>query len=114
MNKLIIIVANKDIEKSLTERLIDKKFRFTRINSTGGYLRKKNITLIVGVKQDRVKELIDTVKKVAQKKSSLIGSDLGTPLSGETGMPSLPIDAAPIKLGGAVLFVLPVDKIYKY
>ncbi len=114
MNKLVLIVVNKDIEKKVSQQLIDNKFRFTRIGSSGGYLRKKNITLLIGVKNKDVKLLVRTIKKVAQKKSSLIGSDQGTPLTAETGMPGLPAGAAPIKMGGATIFVLPVDQSYSF
>ncbi len=110
MNKLVIIIANRDIEKKVSKALLENKFRFTRVGSTGGYLRKKNFTLFVGINTEKVDKLIEIVKKVASEKGSFIGSDSGSNLSTEAGMPNLPLGAAPIKVGGATIFVVPVEQ----
>ena len=113
MNKLALIIVNRDIEKSFTKKLVEDKFVFTRIGSTGGFLKKKNVTLLIGLEEDRVPRLIEVLKCCGNERETLIGSDSGVTLSDEAGAPGVPLGAAPLHVGGATLFILPVEKILK-
>ncbi|HVN55433.1 MAG TPA: cyclic-di-AMP receptor [Anaerolineaceae bacterium] len=53
MKLMIIIVRNEDDEAVIRE-LVQKDFRVTRMASTGGFLRRGNSTLLVGVEDDQV------------------------------------------------------------
>jgi uncharacterized protein YaaQ len=56
--KLMIAVIRDIDDNSVLNRLAEKGFRFTRVASTGGFLRKGNVTLIIGVQDDKVDEVI--------------------------------------------------------
>jgi uncharacterized protein YaaQ len=56
--KLILAVIRDVDDPSLTERLTERGFRFTRIASTGGFLRKGNVTLLIGLPQEKVDEAV--------------------------------------------------------
>lgn len=115
MSALAIIVVNRDIEKLLTKKLVTEKFFFTRINSTGGFLKKKNITLLVGLKKtESISKLKNILKNVASEKNTFIGADSGQILSKESGALDLPQDAASFKIGGATLFIVPLNEIVRY
>jgi len=111
MNKLAILIINRDIERQLNKDLVDNKFIFTRIASTGGYLRRKSITLLIGIKKERLKELMAILKKIAPAHESLVTADSGATLSNESGLPNLTPGTASLKVGGATLFLLPLEKI---
>ncbi|MFH2039851.1 MAG: cyclic-di-AMP receptor [Chloroflexota bacterium] len=61
--KLIIIVANDSECENLLKALLEADFRVTRVASSGGFLRRGNSTLLMGVKSERVKEAIQMVRK---------------------------------------------------
>ena len=52
--KLLIAIVNKRDIRHLSDALIDNDFRFTEIGSTGGFLRAGNVTLLIGVDDERV------------------------------------------------------------
>jgi uncharacterized protein YaaQ len=110
VQKLAIIVVNRDIEKALSAQLVAEKFIFTRLGSNGGFLRKKNSTLLIGLSEERVEKLTQILKAVASERSTLIPASGGSPLSTESGLPELPLGAAPITVGGATLFIVPLDR----
>ena len=42
--KLVFIIAHKENSKKLEEELLKDKHPFTKLETTGGFLQKKNIT----------------------------------------------------------------------
>jgi uncharacterized protein YaaQ len=61
--KLIIAVIRDVDDQTLTERLSDRGFRFTRMASTGGFLRKGNVTLLIGLPQEKVDEAVEIFRQ---------------------------------------------------
>lgn len=59
--KLIIIVVNDTDSETLLNALLEEDFRVTRIASTGGFMRRGNSTLLMGVKTERVQSAIQLV-----------------------------------------------------
>lgn len=47
--------------------LVENKFRVTRINTAGGFFRKGNVTLLVGVPADQVDAVIEIIRENAPK-----------------------------------------------
>jgi uncharacterized protein YaaQ len=62
MKLMIIIVRDIDVE-NVVQALIDNDFRITRVSSTGGFLRRGNVTLMTGVEEDKVQVVIDLLRK---------------------------------------------------
>ena len=62
MKLMIIIVRDIDVE-NVVQALIDNDFRITRVSSTGGFLRRGNVTLMTGVEEDKVQVGIDLLRK---------------------------------------------------
>lgn len=63
MKLMIMIIRDSDAE-NVVQELIGLEYRVTRMASTGGFLRRGNITLLVGVENDRVDHVIDILKRV--------------------------------------------------
>ena len=60
--KLIITISPGNECDNISVALTEKKFRVTKIASTGGFLRKGNATLLVGVDDDKLDEAISLIK----------------------------------------------------
>jgi len=63
MKLLMIIVRDVD-GAAVTQTLVENGYRITRMASTGGFLRRGNITLMTGVEDEKVHEVIELLRKV--------------------------------------------------
>ena len=63
MKMIIAIVRDIDDERVI-ERLIAHSFRVTRVATTGGFLRRGNVTLLIGVEtEQQVQAVIDLLRE---------------------------------------------------
>ena len=63
MKMVIAIVRDKD-DQRVIDQLITHGFRVTRVASTGGFLRRGNVTLLIGVSGDQqVQAVIDLLEE---------------------------------------------------
>ena len=63
MKLMLIIVRDEDADP-VTQELIQNKYRVTRMASTGGFLRRGNSTLLVGVEDERAEAVVDLLQRV--------------------------------------------------
>jgi uncharacterized protein YaaQ len=63
MKLMIIIVRDTDSE-TVTQKLIENEYRITRMASTGGFLRRGNSTLLAGVEDEQVQQVMDLLQEV--------------------------------------------------
>ncbi|MBG0770261.1 MAG: cyclic-di-AMP receptor [Anaerolineaceae bacterium] len=61
MKLMTIIIQDKDSDRVL-EALVGMDFTVTRLSSTGGFLRKGNVTLLVGLESSQVDTVISILK----------------------------------------------------
>jgi uncharacterized protein YaaQ len=61
--KLIIAILRDEDTDNVSHALIDCDFRVTRIASTGGFLRRGNTTIMVGVEDGKVDEAIQVIRQ---------------------------------------------------
>ena len=59
--KLILAIIRDSDDAPVTGQLVNKGFRVTRMASTGGFLRRGNVTLMIGVEDDKLQSAIDTL-----------------------------------------------------
>lgn len=105
--KLIMAVIQDNDAGRLMEALSRKKFGLTRLASTGGFLRSGNTTLMIGVEDERVEELLDIIEKTCKPRKKIV-----------TPLPAGPADAyvpypVEVTVGGATLFILDVERFVK-
>jgi len=62
MKMVIIIVKDQDADE-VTQALTSDKYRVTRIASTGGFLRSGVVTLLLGVRDERVESALELIRK---------------------------------------------------
>ena len=104
---LCAIVQSEDADL-LIARLIEQEFRLTRINSAGGFLSGGNVTILLGMDDDRFDDVMNTIGATCRARRRFINA---MPCGAETVMSSLTIIAPmEIQVGGATVFGLPVKR----
>jgi uncharacterized protein YaaQ len=83
------IVSDQDAGRVI-DALVAREFRATRINTAGGFLKRGNATLLVGVQDEEVDDVVGIVQEVCRRDGG-----------------------APSDDGVGVLFVLPVSASYR-
>jgi len=59
---IILIIKDNDSDE-ITQALTSEKYRVTRIASTGGFLRRGVVTLLLGVRDEHVESALDLIRK---------------------------------------------------
>lgn len=65
MNLVLAIVHNDDAA-TIANALLAENHRLTRINSAGGFLRRGNVTMLIGVEADKTDEVLQIVSAHAR------------------------------------------------
>ena len=60
--KLIIAIVRDSDDRQVLESLVSHNYRVTRVASTGGFLKRGNVTLFIGVEADQVQTVLDLVR----------------------------------------------------
>ncbi|GBD19101.1 hypothetical protein HRbin27_01604 [bacterium HR27] len=78
--KLVIAVVQNEDADAIVEALLERQFRATRLASTGGFLRRGNTTLLIGVEDHEVDTVLAIVRERAKtriRQESLQGAVQG-------------------------------------
>jgi uncharacterized protein YaaQ len=67
--KLIIAVVQNEDADAVVDALLENDFRATRLASTGGFLRRGNTTIMIGVQDDQVDHVLDLIRQEARSRS---------------------------------------------
>lgn len=103
--KLIVAIVQDQDSPSLVEDLTEKEYRVTKLSSTGGFLKSGNTTLLMGVENEQVDGVIKLIEDNC-KTREITTSLLTVTMPGDTYIP-YPLE---VKVGGATVFVLDVEK----
>ena len=102
--KLVIAIVNRDDANTVTQNLTKQGFYSTKLASSGGFLLAGNITLLIGVAEGKVQQVIDIIREYSHSRKQLI------PATSEmcmNYMPSMPVE---VTVGGATVFVVDVER----
>jgi len=94
MKMILAIVQPGDSHRAL-EALVTEHFQVTKLCSTGGFLRKGNVTLLIGVEDSQVDDALAVLQRVCPAHANL------------------PVGRGTQKSGGAIIFVLNVHRMVK-
>ncbi|MBR5426646.1 MAG: cyclic-di-AMP receptor [Clostridiales bacterium] len=107
--KLVFAIVHDEDTPRLMAELNKAGFRVTKLNSSGGFLRSGNTTLMIVVETDKQQEVLDLIRKYSSSRKSAINSTMApSPMGGEC-MP-YPVD---VTVGGATVFVVNVEQFEK-
>ena len=81
----------------------------TRVASSGGFLQQGNSTLLIGVDDERVSEVLEMIRANCRERSRYLTPVPPMVEPGELFMP-YPVE---VQVGGATVFVLPVESFEK-
>lgn len=102
---MLAVVQEKDGGR-LIEALSGAQYQATILASTGGFLREGNSTVMMGVQDGQVNEVLAIIQEVCHRREQLVSP-----------MPPVvePVDSyvtypVKVEVGGAIVFVLGVDR----
>jgi len=104
--KLVVAIVHNEDAGALVDALLDREYRATRLHSSGGFLKRSNATIVVGVDDDRVGEVMDVVRDRCTSRTQIVNPMPPIMEPGEFFMP-YPLE---VEVGGATVFVLPVER----
>ncbi len=104
--KLIVAVVHNEDARVLIDGLLANEYRATWLHSSGGFLKQSNATILVGVEDAQVEAVVGLVREKCRGRTQTMSPILPVMEPGEFFMP-FPVD---VEVGGAVVFVLPVDR----
>lgn len=99
---LFAVVQSRDLE-SASNALAIRGIQVTRIQSRGGFLRKSNHVLLMGIAPGRLEVAIDTLKNVCQERVDFI-----SPL--DLGVEDDTRERLPVRIQGATALALDVER----
>jgi uncharacterized protein YaaQ len=104
--KLIIAIVQDEDTDTLTEALVSAGFRFTKISTTGSFLRTGNSSLMIGVEDAGVDGVLSILQRTCRRRTQI-----AVPYSPalEPGLLYMP-ENFEVEVGGAVVFVANVSR----
>ena len=98
---LIAVVQGQDADNAI-QTLMEAGFGVTRLPSVGGFLGRKNATLMLGVGSEKAEEAIEILNQTCRQRVAFIA----VPMENAP----LPMPApTPVTIGGANVFTLEVE-----
>lgn len=104
--KLVMAIVQKEDAGTLIDALTEKGYRATRINTAGGFLKEGNATVLVGVEDSAIDEVLSLVASSCNTRTQYINPLPPVMEPGEFYMP-YPVE---VQVGGATVFVLNVER----
>lgn len=105
--KLIVAIINADDAQNVLSEITKAGFYATKLSTTGGFLRAGNLTLLMGVEDEKVDGLLDILRVHCRKRDEI------TPVAPSMEVGLIPAIPVKISVGGATVFVLDVEQFYK-
>jgi uncharacterized protein YaaQ len=104
--KLVVSIVHNEDAGPLVAALLERQYRATRLHSSGGFLRQSNATVLLGVDDDQVDEVLTLIRENCTSRTQTVNPMPPIMEPGEFYMP-YPVE---VEMGGAVVFVVPVDR----
>ena len=104
--KLVVAIVHHEDAGALVDALLDREFRATRLASSGGFLKQSNATVILGVEDAAVDEVMAVIRETCHARTQVVNPMPPIMEPGEFFMP-YPLE---VEVGGATVFVLPVER----
>lgn len=106
--KLMIAVIQNEDEDALVQALEDNQIASTRIGTSGGFLRASNVTIMMAVQAELVDVVLGLLKQHCKRRTRHLYPLLPNLEARERFLGSIPVE-----VGGAIVFILPIEQIVK-
>lgn len=111
--KMILAIMKDEDSKIVTEELNNAGYMVTKLSSTGGFLKQKSTTLLIGTEDEKVEKAVEIIKEYAGTRITQAYSAAAVPDS--TMIPGtdivIPVD---VQTGGCTIFVVNVEDFIKF
>ena len=111
--KLIIAIAHERDKHKLGDALLQNGLTFTKLGSTGGFLRQGNVTVLIGVEDDDVARVMGIIKNACGSSEQFVNLP-GQAIPNTPALGSFVPHPIRVEAGGAVAFVLQVDSFERF
>jgi uncharacterized protein YaaQ len=108
--KLIVSIVNLDDLYALTDALVQADHEVTVISTTGGFLREGNATVLIGAEDASVTHVLRIVRDKCRTRTRYM-QPVSAGMEGEESFLVQPIE---VEVGGAVVFVLDVERFERF
>ncbi len=107
INRLMTaIIQEQDVENA-TDALGKLGVHITRLASTGGFLGRRNTTLLIGLSAGQEESIVRTLAQTCRRRVEYVA----TPIEGSP----LPFPSpTPITVGGAIIFTIDVERFVEF
>ncbi|RCW63073.1 cyclic-di-AMP receptor [Saliterribacillus persicus] len=109
MKLIMAVVQDKDSNR-LVDALGDQDYKTTKLSSTGGFLKEGNTTLMIGCEDENVDRALEIIRDNCSHREQMVAPV--SPMGGnaDSYIPR-PIN---VEVGGATVFVVPVDSFFQF
>lgn len=107
--KLVMAIIHDEDAFHVMDILNEKGFSVTKQASTGGFLRAGNTTLLCGVEDEKVSQVVGIIEKKCKARKQITSVNAAHSGGAESYVP-YPVE---ITVGGATIFVLNVEEFKK-
>jgi uncharacterized protein YaaQ len=104
--KLCVLIVSDTDANRLMEQMVENGFSATKIGSTGGFLRRGSVTILSGVTEEEMEQLMVLVAEVCHARKEFVPVQT-LPFLGDGGFTSEPVE---VRVGGAIVFVLDIER----
>jgi uncharacterized protein YaaQ len=106
--KLLVVITADDEADTLIGKLVERGYPATKVSSTGGFLRRGSATIFSGVEAEDVDNVMLIIREYCQARTEFVPAQaLPFPDS------IYPAEPVQVRVGGAIVFVLPVERFEK-
>ena len=106
---MIVAIVQGEDAGQLVQTLSAAGVSTTRFSSSGGFLQQGNATLLIGVDDERVEGVVRIIRDNCRERNRYLTPMPPMVEAGEMFMP-YPVE---VQVGGATVFVLPVERFEK-
>ncbi len=105
--KMVMAIINADDAHTVVSTLTKSGFSVTKLATTGGFLRTGNTTILIGIEDEKLDEVLGIINKYSHSRKQLV------PTTSEFGMGMIPTAPVEVSVGGATIFVMDVERFEK-
>ena len=106
-DKLLLAILQGDDYNEVVADLNEHGFYVTVLNSSGGFLKKRSVTIMVGLDAARVDDCIEILKKRAGHRTEIVYNHIVMP-TGHHNMTIPPVVPTEVEVGGVTVFVMDI------
>lgn len=109
MKLILAVIQDKDSNR-LINALGEEDFKTTKLASTGGFLKEGNTTLMIGCEDEEVDKVLEIIEDNCSQREQMVA-----PISpmGGTAESYIP-KPVKVEVGGATVFILPIESFVQF